>query len=223
MDTVAHPLVAELVQQLLKQRRVKRLTDEKIESIAGKLAPGDAKVTAARQAPFTDAERKDLWDAIDGSGVLNKAGKDLSDKERTLLVDLAEGIDFPDLVALAGYLGGTIARNPPGREKWRILYLDSQLQNWRLVPDEDILVSTSMYAEDAAFNLRDVIWVDRDSLTASGGAPPRPEEQVKYLRGDFTRAGDLAAPGAGGGPSADPQTGVFCPITPRCCTRPVRP
>ena len=100
--------------------------------------------------------------------------------ETAHLVHAAEGVDFPDVVALTGYLGGTISGPPPGRTgDWRILYLDSQLQNWLLIPDEDIFVFSRVWNEDAAFNLRDVIWVDRDALTTSGGAPPRPEAQAR--------------------------------------------
>jgi hypothetical protein len=224
LDAVPHRLVAELVQQLLK-RRIKGYTESRKKELAAKFVdPANAKAVAAAKkgAALTAAERQLLDAAIDA--VLDKHPKDLTKDEKTRLVDAAAGVDFPDLVALAGYLGGTVAEKPPGPEgKWRILYLDSQLQNWRLVPDDDILVFSRMYAEDAAFNRRDVIWVDRNAVTATGGAPPRPDAQAKYLRGDFTRAGDLMAPAAGRGPSPDPQTGIFCPITPRCCTRPVHP
>jgi hypothetical protein len=223
MDAVPHPLVAELVQQLLK-RRVTGYGAAQKKALARQLAdPLDTKLDAALKAkPPTAADEKKLADAM--NKVLDKSPATLDDGERKRLVEAAEGVDFPDLVALAGYLGGTVDEKPPGREgKWRILYLDSQLQNWRLIPEEDIFVINRMRADDAAFNTRDVIWVDRDALTATGGAPPRPEEQARYLRGNFTKAGDLVSPGGHGGPEPDPQTGVFCPITPRCCTRPVRP
>jgi hypothetical protein len=224
LDAVPHPLVAELVQQLLK-RRVKSYSDAAKKELARQIVDptnANAIALATNPAGLSAANRKVLDGAL--NAVLDKDPKQLTEDEKKRLVGAAGGIDFPDLVALAGYLGGTVDERPPGKEgSWRILYLDSQLQNWRLIPDEDILVFSRMVAEDAAFNRRDVIWVDRDALTATGGAPPRPDAQAKYLRGDFTRAGDLMAPGIGGAPSPDPQTGVFCPITPRCCTRPVRP
>jgi hypothetical protein len=219
MDAVPHPLVVELVQRLLK-RRVTRYTHAEKKKLAETLTD-PANVAAVQAAPGDAAGRKTISDAIDA--VLDKSRDTLTIDETRRLVQAAEGIDFPELVAFTGYLGGTVTETPPGREgSWRILYLDSQLQNWRLIPDEDILVFSRMNDDDAAFNKRDVIWVDSGALTASGDAPPRPEAQAKYLRGDFTRAGDLLEGGTGVGPGTDPQTGVFCPITPRCCTRSVR-
>jgi hypothetical protein len=219
MDAVPHPLVVELVQRLLK-RRVKRYDHAEKKDLAEKLTD-PANVAPVKAAGNDAAGRKTITAAIEA--VLDKSRDTLTNDETERLVQAAEGIDFPEVVAFAGYLGGTVTEKPPGREgSWRILYLDSQLQNWRLIPDEDILVFSRMEDDDAAFNKRDVIWVDREALTASGGAPPRPEAQAKYLRGTFLRAGDLVDPETGVGPETDPQTGVFCPITPRCCTRTVR-
>jgi hypothetical protein len=222
MDAVPHPLVVELVQRLLK-RRVRRYDHAEKKNLARQLTdPADeARRRAVLGAQDNAAGRNTLTRAI--GAVLDKSRDALTEGETHRLVQAAEGIDFPELVAFAGYLGGTLTGTPPGREgSWRILYLDSQLQNWRLIPEEDILVFSRMNDDDAAFNTRDVIWVDANSLTARGDAPPRPEAQAKYLRGDFTRAGDLLEGGTGVGPGTDPQTGVFCPITPRCCTRSVR-
>jgi hypothetical protein len=219
MDAVPHPLVVELVQRLLK-RRVKRYTHADKKELAEKLTD-PANVAAVQGAGEDDAGKQTIDHAL--SAVLDTSLDDLTEDETKRLVQAAEGIDFPEVVAFTGYLGGTVTETPPGRGgSWRILYLDSQLQNWRLIPDEDILVFSRMDDDDAAFNKRDVIWVASDALTASGDAPPRPEAQAKYLRGDFTRAGDLLEGGTGVGPGTDPQTGVFCPITPRCCTRSVR-
>jgi hypothetical protein len=219
MDTVPHPLVVELVQRLLR-RRVTRYTHAEKKELAEKLTD-PANVAPVKAAGSDAAGKKTITAAIEA--VLDQSLDKLTEDETKRLVQAAEGIDFPEVVAFTGYLGGTVTETPPGREgSWRILYLDSQLQNWRLIPDEDILVFSRMDDDDAAFNKRDVIWVDCDALTASGNAPPRPEAQAKYLRGDFTRAGDLLEGGTGVGPETDPQTGVFCPITPRCCTRSVR-
>jgi hypothetical protein len=222
MDAVPHPLVVELVQRLLK-RRVRQYDFGQRKNLARQLIdPADeARRRAVVSAQNNAAGRATLTRAI--NAVLDKSRDTLSEDETNRLVQAAEGIDFPELVALAGYLGGTVNETPPGGEgSWRILYLDSQLQNWRLIPEEAILVFSRMDDDDAAFNKRDVIWVDSDALTARGDAPPRPEAQAKYLRGDFTRAGDLLEGRTGVGPGTDPQTGVFCPITPRCCTRSVR-
>jgi hypothetical protein len=219
MEASPHPLISGVVQVLLK-RAVKGYTDAQIKPVAQQVAPDDKAVQKALGAARFN--RTALDDAI--IAFLEKDPKTLTPKETNDLVSWAEGVDFPDVVAFSGYLGGTISGPPPGRAgDWRVLYLDSQLQNWLLISDDDIFISSRVWAEDAAFNVRDVIWVDRDALTTSGGAPPRPEAQAQYLRGDFTRAHDLVEAGIGGGPPSDPQTGVFCPITPRCCTRPVRP
>jgi hypothetical protein len=228
-DAVPHPLVAGLVQQLLK-RRVKGYDHSATLALAQKLfvkPTGKLKTaiqnvdTALQSAQAVPAgDMKTLKDDI--STLLNKPPDTLDDKERKSLAGAAEDVDIPDLVTLAGYVGGTVDVKLRGRdEEWWIFYLDSQVQNWRLIPDEHILLHYSVEDDHAPFKKRDVIWLDADAFTASGEAPPRPEVQAKFLRGDFTRAGDLVAP-TPAGPSS-PSTGVFCDATtPSCCTKTVR-
>jgi hypothetical protein len=155
--------------------------------------------------------------------VLDRPPSKLTDAERRRVVAASDEVRVPELVVLAGYLGGTVDLElEGGDETWRVLYIDSHLQNWRLVPDREIILLESIKDDDAPFKRRDLLWLRADALTARGGAPPRPREQARFLRGDFTRAGDLTAPT--GGQTQARATGIFCEaITPYCCTRPVRP
>jgi hypothetical protein len=260
-DPIPHPLVAGLVQQLLK-RRVEGFDARRKWPLAAKLIGADApaiaavenqeraeedlaaaqkllkaargqeqaeaeQALAAAEQALTAAQQgaqkplKEAAVALDK--LLSKEPSKLTDEERTELVTAADEVEVPELVVLAGYLGGTVDLELEGQDgTWRVLYIDSYLQNWRLVPNRDIVLFDSVKDDEAPFKRRDLIWVRANALTARGGAPPRPREQARFLRGDFTRAGDLTAPAGGGTESR--ATGIFCEaITPRCCTRPVRP
>jgi hypothetical protein len=222
MDAAPHPLVVRLVQQLLK-RRLKAFDDSTRQAVADKLIaqPAANVQNAIAAAGALQAAQIQALDA-GINAVLRKKPDQLSADEQRRLVQAAEHADIPDLVTIAGYLGGTVDVRLSGRNaKWWILYLDSQLQNWRLIADDDVLFHQSLHDDNAPFRKRDVIWVDGDAFTATGEAPPRPEVQARFLRGDFARAGDLVAPAPGGAPS--PSTGVFCEVTtPSCCTKTVR-
>jgi hypothetical protein len=220
-DADLHPLVAGLVQQLLK-RRVESYDDGKKKALVEHLvAAPPQKVSAVIRAkrPLTGGQRKTLEGAI--YAVLDKQPEELSDDEKERLAKAAGEVEIPELVTVAGYFGGTVELGDD-RARWWILYLDSQLQSWRLIPHKDILLHSSMDDDNAPFKKRDLLWVDADAITARGESPPRPEVQAQYLRGDFTRAGDLVAPAPGAPLSA--STGVFCEVTtPSCCTKKVRP
>jgi hypothetical protein len=223
MDAAPHPLVARLVQQLLK-RRLESFDDSTKQALAQRLIvdpPKDLQ-SAINKAPkdVKDADRQKRDGAI--NAILNKEDR-LTAAERKGLANAVDYADIPDLVTIPGFLGGTVEL-PLRRQDapWRILYLDSVLQSWRLIPDDEILLLKSVQDDKAPFGRRDVLWVDADTLTTRSEAPPRPEVQAQYLRGDFVRAGDLVAP-ALGGPSAA-STGLFCEVsTPSCCTKKVRP
>jgi hypothetical protein len=222
MDAAPHPLVVRLTQRRLK-RRLKSLDDSTRQALAQKLVaqPDPTLQSAISAAASLKAFQVQTLDSGINK-VLDKDPNKLTSDEEERLVQAGEYADIPDLVTMAGYLGGTVDVRLSGRDvKWWILYLDSQLQNWRLIPDDEVLLHASLHDDNAPFRRRDVIWVDADAFTATGEAPPRPELQARFLRGDFTRAGDLVAP-APGGPSA-PVTGVFCEVTtPSCCTKTVR-
>jgi hypothetical protein len=131
---------------------------------------------------------------------------------------LAEASQLPELVIFAGYLGGVIERDADGI-KWQLLYLDWRLSTWLLVQQEDIVFRKALEDHTAPFNKRDAIWVKANALITRGSGP-QPVE-ARFLRGDFTRAGDVSASVTGG--TFSPATGIFCEATtPSCCGRPTR-
>lgn len=220
MDATPNTLVARLVQELLK-RRLKSFDDSTKEELAKRLAepPLGSAEDGEEPLPLTPEEADEQI-----SQVLDTPAEQLSSGERTRLVEAADLADIPDLVTFVGYLGGSVDAEMRGRKaKWWILYIDSQLQNWRLIADEDIVLHKAMTDDTSPFGKRDMIWVHASAFTARGEAPPRPEVQAQFLRGDFTRAADLVAAPAAGGPMS-PRTGGFCDVvTPHCCTKTVRP
>jgi hypothetical protein len=222
MDVLPHPLVVRLVLQILK-RRVESYDDAEKQAFVSQLIarPNKGLAAAIAAAPAKAADVKTVETAI--YAVLDKAPDQLSDAEWTRITRLFNLGEIPDLVTLAGYLGGAVdvaLRGPS--ETWQILYVDLALQNWRLIPADDIVLHDRMDDDDSPFKKRDLLWVNADAQTARSEAPPRPEVQAKFLRGDFTRAGDLTPPPIGGARPA--ATGVFCDvITARCCTKTVRP
>lgn len=150
---------------------------------------------------------------------LQEAGE--SDTE--LANALAKAPHVPELVTFAGYLGGTLVYTM-GEEttNWRLLYLDAKLVTWLLVPESEIVQRGSVEDPRTPFGGRDVIWIGADCSVSRGSGALRPEEvQARYLRGEFTRAGDFAAT-INSGTFASP-TGVFCEHpTPGCCGRRTR-
>jgi hypothetical protein len=136
---------------------------------------------------------------------------------------LANESHLPELVTFAGFLGGTL-EYIMGREhtNWRLLYLDAKLVTWLLVPESEIVQRAKLQDRRTPFGERDVIWMAADTSVSRGTGAPQPEEvQARYLRGDFTRAGDFAAT-INSGTFASP-TGVFCEHpTPGCCGKRTR-
>jgi hypothetical protein len=214
MEADPHPLVVTLVQELLK-RRLESFDESTKQELAKRLAHPKRAEEMMQDPKAADSTIKKI-----ANTPLDELGLD----GRTRLAQAADYVDIPDLVTFVGYLGGTIDAELNGRNvKWWILYIDSQLQNWRFIADADIVLHKAMADDSSPFNTRDMIWVHANTLTARGEAPPRPEVQAQFLRGDFTRAGDLAAAPGAGGPTS-PRTGGFCDvITPYCCTKTVRP
>lgn len=137
-----------------------------------------------------------------------------AESEDQLANALANSDSVPELVAFAGFLGGSISRED---KPWRVLYLDSRLASWLLVDEQRIIHWDKVEDDGAPGRRRDVIWVPADTAVGRGGGS-QPVE-ARFLTGDFTRAGDFdASPAAGTGPS----TGVFCPTTPVCCYKTTR-
>jgi hypothetical protein len=135
--------------------------------------------------------------------------------ERTQAADsLANSDHHPQLVTFAGYLGGLVS-DTRGTE-WRMLYLDTRLERWLLVKDEDILYTTKVDDDTSPSKSRDVIWLSADARVGQGSGSQSVE--ARFLTGDFTRAGDYESTPTGGTLTA--ATGVFCEAkTPTCCYR----
>lgn len=129
-----------------------------------------------------------------------------------LVAKLADDADLPELVCFAGYLGGAVDREQGGK-KWQLLYLDWQLSNWLLVRQDDIVFRKPPDEEIAQFELRDVIWVKANAQITRGSGPR--SAQARFLRGEFTRAGDFSASPDGG--TYSPSTGIFCEATTAGC------
>ena len=51
------------------------------------------------------------------------------EQKNTLAMALADQANLPELILVAGYLGGKVMH---GVEEWRLLYLDSRLESWLL-------------------------------------------------------------------------------------------
>jgi hypothetical protein len=133
------------------------------------------------------------------------------DEKNDLAEALADQANLPDLSLFAGFLGGPVTHK--GAE-WRLLYLDARLDNWLLVPDDDIIVHQRLDDDKAPSGLRDALWV-RGSATVVRGSGSRANEG-RFLVGEFTRAGDFAASTTGGTFSA--ASGLLCEATtPGCC------
>ena len=108
---------------------------------------------------------------------------------------LARQPDLPALMNFAGFLGGTLDdKKGVTKSRWRLLYLDVKLLTWLLIREEDILLSLRVGDADAKVEKRDVVWLKTDASLSHGSGPIPPDEiQARFLRGDFTRAADVAA------------------------------
>lgn len=133
---------------------------------------------------------------------------------------LAADPNLPGLRNFAGFLGGKLDDSSSGT--WQLLYLDAKLLTWLLVRRDDIVCRQAVKDDTAPFAERDVIWLKTDASLSRGSGPlQRDEVQARFLRGDFTRAEDLAASLTGGTFSA--ATGIFCEAnTVGCCGRNTR-
>jgi hypothetical protein len=132
-------------------------------------------------------------------------------EENALARALADQANLPDLSLFAGFLGGPVEHE--GAD-WRLLYLDSRLDNWVLLPEDQIVVHQRLKDANAPSGLRDALWV-RGSATLVRGSGSRAKEG-RFLVGEFTRAGDFAASTTGGTFSA--ASGLLCEATtPGCC------
>jgi hypothetical protein len=148
-------------------------------------------------------------------GTREDAPADLDDNEKNQLAEeFANQANLPGLSLFAGFLGGPVDHE---NMTWRLLYLDSRLDSWMLVPEDAIIVRQQLTDDNAPSGVRDVLWVDSTANLVRGSGPRTNEG--RFLVGDLTRAGDFAASTTGGTFSA--ATGLLCEATtPGCCIRP---
>jgi hypothetical protein len=132
-------------------------------------------------------------------------------EKNELAAALANQANLPDLTLFAGFLGGPV---PHDGATWRLFYLDARLDNWLLVPQDDIVVHQRLNDDRAPSGRRDALWI-RGTATLVRGSGSRAGEG-RFLVGEFTRAGDFAASTTGGTFSA--ASGLLCEATtPGCC------
>jgi hypothetical protein len=191
-DLVPHPLVTSVALKLAEKNfgTLQKDADPLLKKVAG----GNA-ITAAT---YSDAIKK------------AKSSTHASEKD-DLATAFANQANLPGLSLFAGFLGGPVDHE---NMTWRLLYLDSQLDSWMLVPEDAILVNQQLTDENAPSGVRDVLWVDSTAnLLRGSGARTN---DGRFLVGELTRAGDFAASTSGGTFSA--ATGLLCEATtPGCC------
>jgi hypothetical protein len=97
---------------------------------------------------------------------------------------------------------------------WRLVYLDSRLDSWLLIPERDIVVHQRLTDANAPSGRRDLLWVDATANLLRGSGPQTSDG--RFLVGQLTRAGDFAASTGSGTFSA--ASGLLCEATtPGCC------
>jgi hypothetical protein len=190
-DFVPHPLVTSVALKLA-QKNVGTVQRDAIALLA-KATGAKGLAAAATLKRFDTAARVKR----DNSHVAEKMA---------LAEAFADQADLPGLSLLAGYLGGPVTDNGTA---WQLLYLDSRLDTWVLVPEDAIIVHERLKDENAPSGRRDVLWVDATANLLHGSGPRTNEG--RFLVGDLTRAGDFAATTTGGTFSV--ATGLLCETT----------
>jgi hypothetical protein len=135
-------------------------------------------------------------------------------EKKELANAFAQQATLPGLSLFAGFLGGTVSRD---QTPWQLVYLDSRLDTWLLVQENDIVVHERLKDPNAPSGLRDVLWVDATANLVRGSGPQTGDG--RFLVGRLTQAGEFAASTTGGTFSA--ATGLLCEATtPGCCIKP---
>jgi hypothetical protein len=187
-DFVPHPLVTCVAREL---------GEKKVPALKA-----DAKVKAAYKKEPGDREARLKWAEDDSQDVTEK---------NDLATAFANQAALPGLSLIAGYLGGSMTRD---KASWRVFYLDSRLDSWLLVAEDDIVVHQRLKDENAPSGARDVLWVDATANLLRGSGPQT--NDGRFLVGQLTRAGDFVASTGGGTFSA--ASGLLCEATtPGCC------
>lgn len=201
-ELAPHPMVM-LVALKLAQQSVGTLREDAVKALRQHLPDevqqlaGAAPAAAAHQV--TDAQL---------AAALRQCG---DDKKRELATALANQANLAGLSLFAGFLGGEIDHDA---KKWRLLYLDSRLDDWMLVPQDSIIVAQRLRDANAPSGKRDVLWVNSTANVVSGSGPRA--NDGRFLVGELTRAGDFAPSTSGGTFSV--ASGLLCEATtPGCC------
>jgi hypothetical protein len=197
-DLVPHPLVTSVALKLA-ENGVGTLKKDALALLRKATGNGRLTVTGATAARFETAAAT----ATDDS-------QHVAEKN-ALATAFADQATLDALSLFAGFLGGPVRHE--GKD-WRLLYLDSRLDSWMLVPAEAIIVSQRLDDDNAPSGKRDVLWVDATANLLRGSGPRT--NDGRFLVGDLTQAGDFAASTGGGTFSA--ATGLLCEATtPGCC------
>jgi hypothetical protein len=126
------------------------------------------------------------------------------------------------VVVFAGYLGPRQTDPYPdhgNNRTWRLLYQDAKAMSWLMVPEGAIVLHSRTRDDNAAFRLRDYIWVRADAPVRQG--TEEESEQARFLVGTFTSAGDLHDALADAS-TASAGSGILCAPTPECCHKSTR-
>lgn len=191
-DRVPHPLVLSVAMKLADtsgddlRNAAKKLLDAVARGKGSK--PSDPETLAA--ATTSDDE--------------------FAEQKNAVATAFANQATSPTLSLFAGYLGGPVTHDGD----WQLLYLDSRLCDWMLVPDEDIVVAEQLDDDNAPGGTRDVLWIKSTANVITGTGAR--SNDGRFLVGSLTRAGDYAPATSGGTFSA--ASGLLCEATtPGCC------
>jgi hypothetical protein len=123
--------------------------------------------------------------------------------------------NLPELVTFSGLSAGTLPDpSDPTGPAWPALFLNAQMSKWLLVEPGGLFHHETFQDPISPGQTRDVFWVRADA-TIRWGSETR-SGPGRFLRGQFTSAGDYSASVSGG--TVNPATGIFCQVpTPGCC------
>jgi hypothetical protein len=192
-DLVPHPLVTSVALKLAEKDvgRLKWGARALLENATGTKGLAKKDLTAEKFDKAAGRATNDNFDVAE---------------KNDLARVFADEADLSGLSLFAGFLGGPVSDKG---KNWRLLYLDSRLDSWVLIPVEDIIVSERLKDDKAPSGKRDVLWVDATANVLHGSGPRTNEG--RFLVGELTRAGDFVASTTGGTFSV--ATGLLCETT----------
>jgi hypothetical protein len=192
-DFSPHPLVVALAEGLGTIPNARR--DLRIQ--AERLGAARSQAIQAAAAPPAPPQ-------VDSSAL--RAGADALARE--LLVD--------ELVTFEGYVGGSANLSVGGTGHWLVLYRTVNLQEWLIVPQDEIVARTKVDDPTAPYGSYDLIWVKQQAAIRHGSGPQ--SVATAFLSGDFTRASDVE-PSPTGGTFSSPSGLLCAPGGPGGCRR----